>query len=242
MAFLTARWSNLFLATYAVPEELLAPRLPPGLELDRREGCCFASLVAFDFLGTNVFGVPWPGFRNFPEVNLRFYVRQGDRRGVVFIREFVPKAIVAWVARMMYNEPYFATTMSSSVVELDDRVAVVHRVDYGGRTHTLHVTGVKPAFRPDNRSPEHFFQEQEWGFGMTKDKQTLVYRVEHPAWDVYRVADSEIDLDWATVYGPEWGILQNAQPYSVILAAGSRVTVHPATRLEAAQHANAGHT
>ena len=74
MRFLTARWSNLFLATYAVPEGLLRSRLPPGLELDRRDGQCFASLVAFDFLDTRVLGVPWPGFRHFPEVNLAVYV------------------------------------------------------------------------------------------------------------------------------------------------------------------------
>ena len=32
--FLTARWSNLFLANYAVADDLLLPRLPAGLELD----------------------------------------------------------------------------------------------------------------------------------------------------------------------------------------------------------------
>src|SRR5262249_7166885 len=123
MTFLTARWSNLILATYAVPEELLAPRLPRGLELDRRDGQCFVSLVAFDFLRTNVFGIPWPGFRNFPEINLRFYVRSGDRRGVVFIREFVPKALVAWLARMFYNEPYEATSMSSQEYDQGERIS-----------------------------------------------------------------------------------------------------------------------
>src|SRR5215468_781631 len=94
--FLTARWTNLFLATYAVPDDLLRPHLPPGLELDRRDGRAFASLVAFDFLDTRVLGVPWPGYRNFPEVNLRFYVRHGEQRGVVFVREFVPLRLVAF--------------------------------------------------------------------------------------------------------------------------------------------------
>src|SRR4051812_2159224 len=90
MPFLTARWSNLCLLTYAVPRALLTPRLPPGLELDTRpgladgptadrfapDGPAFVSLVAFDFLDTRVLGVPWPGYRNFPEINLRFYVRR----------------------------------------------------------------------------------------------------------------------------------------------------------------------
>src|SRR6516225_5763311 len=110
--FLTARWTNLVLATYAVPPELLRPRLPLGLDLDLREGQAFVSLVAFDFRDTRVLGVPWPGYRNFPEINLRFYVRRGDERGVVFLREFVPKRLVAWLARLLYNEPYLAAPMT----------------------------------------------------------------------------------------------------------------------------------
>ncbi|KPV43387.1 hypothetical protein SE17_44325, partial [Kouleothrix aurantiaca] len=64
LPFLSARWSNLFLLTYAVPPELLEHRLAPGLTLDTRDGQAFVSLVAFDFLDTRVLGVPWPGFRN----------------------------------------------------------------------------------------------------------------------------------------------------------------------------------
>ena len=41
MPFLTARWSNLILLTYAVPPELLRPRLTPDLELDTRDGKAF---------------------------------------------------------------------------------------------------------------------------------------------------------------------------------------------------------
>ena len=89
-AFLTARWTNLCLLNYAVPPSALEPHLPRGLSLDTHEGEAFISLVAFDFLDTRVLGIPWPGYRNFPEINLRFYARQGDRRGVVFIREWVP--------------------------------------------------------------------------------------------------------------------------------------------------------
>ncbi len=90
-SFLTAQWRHLILANYFVPEELLHPLLPPGLELDRRGGRCWASLVGFQFLDTRVLGIGWPGFRHFPEWNLRFYVKEGERRGVCFVREFGAK-------------------------------------------------------------------------------------------------------------------------------------------------------
>lgn len=232
MKFLTARWSNLFLATYTVPPELLTKRLPPGLELDFWDSHCFVSLVAFDFLDTKVGGIPWPGFRNFPEINLRFYVRHGGRRGVVFVREFVPQAFVAWMARLRYNEPYEATSMSSAVHDAPDRISVVHRLEYGGRLHTINATGSKPAVRPDASSIEHFFKEHEWGFGVSKSGRALAYRVEHPVWDIYPVADWSVDLDWAAVYGPEWATLQDAAPVSLILAAGSPVSVYSGAFLE----------
>src|SRR6266699_1116460 len=131
--FLPARWSNLAILTWEVPPALLEPHLPAGLELDRRDGAAFASLVAFDFLDTKVLGVPWPGFRNFPELNLRFYVRYGNQRGVVFVREFVPKRFVAWAARTLYNEPYRAARMTSLVNDVANRLTFELRVAYGGR-------------------------------------------------------------------------------------------------------------
>src|SRR5438034_10710429 len=110
--FLTAKWHNLFLATYAVPPALLEKRLPRGLSLDLRDGQAFVSLVAFEFLDTRVLGVGWPGFRNFGELNLRFYVRHGGERGVVFLREFVPQRFVAWVARGLCNDTDIAAPIT----------------------------------------------------------------------------------------------------------------------------------
>jgi uncharacterized protein YqjF (DUF2071 family) len=89
--FLSAEWRNLVNLTYGVPPDLLAPHVPPGLELDIFQGMAHVSFVAFDFLDTRVKGIHVPDHVNFPEVNLRFYVNYKGRRGVVFIREYVPK-------------------------------------------------------------------------------------------------------------------------------------------------------
>jgi uncharacterized protein YqjF (DUF2071 family) len=226
--FLTARWTNLFLATYAVPDELLLKRVPPGLELDRRDGQPFVSLVAFDFLDTRVLGVPWPGFRHFPEFNLRFYVRRGAERGVVFVREFVPQRFVAWVARVLYNEPYAAMPgMASNVTETDDAITVEHWLPWQGRTNRVRATGAKPGSTPDASSVEHFFKEHYWGWGTTRGRRVSRYQVWHPVWEVYPVRDYLVDVDWAALYGPEWAVLQGTVPHSTVLAAGSEIAVYP---------------
>jgi uncharacterized protein len=229
--FLTARWSNLFLATYAVPPDLLRPYLPPGLELDTRDGKTFVSLVAFDFLDTRVLGVPWPGYRNFAELNLRFYVRAGEDRGVVFLRESVPQRLVAWLANLLYNENYQAAPLVSRVVEDDCGLTIEHQLTYGGRTHTVAATGRKPCCRPAADGAEHFFKEHKWGFGVTRSGRTLRYEVDHPVWDVLAVERYRIDLDFGLVYGPQWAFLNEQEPYSIVLAVGSAVAVYPKGQL-----------
>lgn len=225
--FLTAEWRNLFLATYAVPPSLLKPHLPAGLELDTREGNAFVSLVAFQFVDTRVFGVGWPGYRNFPELNLRFYVRQGDERGVVFVREIVPLRLVAWMARWIYNEPYRVAPLTCHCHEDEISRTLECRLAWAGREQVLHVSGSKPAYLPGAASDEQFFKEHHWGFGRTRHGKTLRYEVAHPVWEVFPVQSYHIEMDWAGVYGPEWGFLSKATPMSTVFAVGSAIAVFP---------------
>ncbi|MFO0802379.1 MAG: DUF2071 domain-containing protein [Gemmataceae bacterium] len=225
--FLTAEWRHLILANYAVPEDLLRHRLPPGAELDRRDGRCQASLVGFQFLNTRVLGIGWPGYRDFPEWNLRFYVTEGDRRGVSFVREFVPRRLIAWIARWIYNEPYRAARMTMNVTHDSDDVTAEYAVEWGGRRHSLRATGTKPAVRPPADSVEHWFKEHSWGYGVSRRGKLVRYEVNHPEWDVFPVKEFRADVDWAVLYGPEWECMNGVEPTSVVFAAGSEVSVYP---------------
>src|SRR5262245_9199655 len=113
--FLTAEWRYLAMINYEVDPAILHPYIPRGTELDRWQGRTFVSLVGFLFLKTRVLGLWVPFHSDFEEVNLRFYVRRrapdGWRRGVVFIREVVPRRAIATVARVFYNENYVARRM-----------------------------------------------------------------------------------------------------------------------------------
>jgi uncharacterized protein YqjF (DUF2071 family) len=225
--FLTARWQDLAIVTYAVPRALLSPRLAAGLELDEREGRVFVSLVAFDFHDCRVLGVRWPGLVNFPEVNLRFYVREAasGRRGVVFVREFVPSRLIAWTARALYNEPYEAVAMSSRVTRDGGRVNIEHELRAQAGPMRIAVEADEACLTPEAASDEHFFKEHQWGFG-TRRGRTLVYEVRHPVWEVCRGARARVDVDFGAVYGPEWGVLNGAAPVNVTLAIGSAVEVY----------------
>ena len=89
--------------TFACDEERLRAYLPRGATIDALEGSPRVSLVAFEFRRTRVGGLAIPGHIRFPEINLRFYVRYDGERGVVCIRELVPRRAIATVARVLYN-------------------------------------------------------------------------------------------------------------------------------------------
>ena len=110
--FLSAAWRRLVLFNYRIPPDRLLPYLPAHTELDFWNDTCYVSLVGFMFQNTRVKGIQVPFHVHFEEVNLRFYVRRGERRGVAFVREFVPKPAITWVARNLYAEPYRTLPMS----------------------------------------------------------------------------------------------------------------------------------
>jgi uncharacterized protein len=231
--FLSARWSNLALVTYAVAPKVLARLVPPECELDLREGNAFVSLVAFDFLDTRVLGVPWPGFRNFPEINLRFYVRHLGQRGVCFVREYVPQRFVAGIARLIYNEPYVAAKMISRIEQTATSITTHHTLLLDGREQSLRLTGQLQTIRPEPDSVEHFFKEHEWGFGVTRSGRLIRYRIEHPIWDIHPVTSIELKWDWERVYGSTWSFLQDREPRSIVFAVGSAIKVFPKRPIQA---------
>jgi len=114
-AFLTAEWRDLLMLNYAVDPLLLERFVPAGTELDEFDGKTYVSLVGFGFNRTRVLGIPVPFHQAFEEVNLRFYVRRESKRGVVFIRELVPKFAVAAIARFAFNENYSSVPMSHRI-------------------------------------------------------------------------------------------------------------------------------
>lgn len=234
--FLTARWLNLCILSYKVDADLLAPYLPRGLQLDEFNGAPVASLVAFQFHGTRVKGVRWPGHVNFPEWNLRFYVRRplpdgAARRGVVFVREFVPRAAISLVARWVYNEPYTTVPMRDDVgFDHDTDLHAHYTLRYAGRDHSLRVAAGPVPMIPDESSAEHFFKEHQWGYGADRRGRLLEYEVRHPTWAIRPVRKCELNIDWASLYGQKWGAMQGREPISTVFAVGSEVEVLPKGR------------
>jgi uncharacterized protein YqjF (DUF2071 family) len=228
--FLTAQWKNLLFFNYAVSDATLAPYLPPHLELDRWEGKAYVSIVAFDFTNTRIrgMGVPnLPGLRDFPELNLRFYVRQGDKRGVMFIREIVPNPLVAGLARVWYNEPYVAAKLTRTIgLENSGERTERHTLVWQGSEQAVAVAVLNQPQIPSEDDFSAWVMNIPWGFGQRPGNRPIRFRVQHPPWRTLPVTGCEITLDFAALYGDRWNFLRDRAADSVIFAEGSPVTVY----------------
>lgn len=227
--FLTAEWRNLILVSYQVPDNALQKYLPDNLHLDKLNGSAFVSLVAFDFINTKVKGMKMFFHLNFPEINLRFYVNDGRRRGVMFIREFVPKPVVVLGANLFFNENYSAAKMKSEII-LGSTLKAKHEITYKGNYNSIEVETVNKSFMPDENSTEHFFKEHEWGFVKSRSGQTNAYKVEHPFWQVYPIKKFNINVDFGKLYGQQFSFLNKQEPFNVTFAEGSVIKVFSAQK------------
>lgn len=231
--FLTAEWRELTMLNFALEPIVLQSLLPVGLVPDLLEGRAYASLVAFDFEKIRVGGVAWPGYRSFPEFNLRLYVRceEAGRRGVYFVRELIPSRLPALIARLAYNEPYTACPMQRQIIGHDDGSQTQFTtMAWNGKINQVQVRVGPATSLPAAGSEPHWFKEQQWGFGQGRDGALNRYHVEHPTWLVREVQEWDYEIDWKALYGPFWHQqLGEARPTSVLHAIGSEVSVFPAS-------------
>lgn len=227
--FLTAQWKNLVMINYAVDPELLSPFVPGKCEIDLYEGEALVSLVAFQFLQTRVLGIKIPWHVNFPEVNLRMYLKRevsGEiRRGVSFIAEIVPRRAITLVANTLYDENYITRPMTQRVTVRDDSLYANYTFRNKGQENSIMAETELKALAIEPGTMEYFITEHYYGY--TKGKRTKEYRVDHPTWRSFALKNYSVKVDFAAVYGTHWHFLNGATPHSALVAEGSEISVFP---------------
>lgn len=229
MSFLKAEWRKLAIANYIIDPEILKEYIPAGTELDLWNGRCYISLVGFMFVNTRLLGVKIPFHINFEEVNLRFYVRRKEngewRRGVVFVKEIVPKRALTFVANTVYNENYETMPMDHLWASNENEQTVRYTWKKGGRSNSFEVkTSLSPQ-EIERNSETEFITEHYWGYAKVNEHKSNEYEVTHPRWQAHKVLKHNINVDYEKVYGPNFGFLSALEPTSVMLAEGSEITV-----------------
>ncbi|MGA7856144.1 MAG: DUF2071 domain-containing protein [Candidatus Acidiferrales bacterium] len=229
--FLTAEWRDLVMLNYEVDPALLRDYVPRGVELDAVEGRTYISLVGFQFLRTKLLGfLAVPFHTNFDEVNLRFYVRRREgaevRRGVVFVRELVPRLAITWLARMAYGEKYDSCPMQHRIARAQPAISAEYRWMFDGARFCMAAAASgAPTYVAEN-SVENFITEHYWGYSARAGGASVEYHVSHERWRIWTAAEAQFEGDVAILYGTEFRELLRRKPDSAFIAEGSPVVVH----------------
>jgi uncharacterized protein len=253
-SFLTAHWSDILLLNFAVPADAIAALAPPGTEPDLHEGQALISVVGFRFHAVRLLGLAVPGHTRFPEINLRYYVRRTEgnetRRGVVFVREIVPRRAVAVTANLLYHEKYITRPMRMQIRMAGDELDVGDTLEYAWRARSrwpltrrsqeLHTNDAydrlaarvaSPFALPRSGSLEEFVVEHYWGYARGRDGRTREYKVFHPTWQVATADDIKWQCEVAATYDWPLGEYLTVPPVSGLIARGSAIRVFRGRRL-----------
>jgi len=179
---MTQTWHDLLFAHWPVDARRLAARVPPAFPIDEFDGMAWVGIVPFRMTNVAPRGVPsLPLISAFPELNVRTYVRVGDRPGVYFFSLDAGSAVAVRAARVLLNLPYHQAAMSvrasATGIEYDSRRP-------GGRdgifTGTYRPAG--PALPPPEGSLEYFLTERYCLYNLSRRGAPYRLEIHHPPW------------------------------------------------------------
>jgi len=217
------------MANYIVDPAVLAPYIPAKTELDVYNGKVYVSLIGFMFENTRLLGFKIPFHVNFEEVNLRFYIRHSDngnwKRGVVFIKEIVPRAAISFVANTLYNEQYSTMQMKHFYEEAAGKIKLGYHWKHRHKWNFIEAITENKLMPILPGSEAEFITEHYWGYSKYNEQRTVEYAVQHPRWQMYPVKEYTIDCDFTALYGDRFSMLQSATPNSLFVAKGSPISI-----------------
>ena len=194
---MTQTWHDLLFAHWRVSAETLRPHVPAAFELDRFDGAVWLGIVPFRMTNVAPRAVPnLPWVSKFPELNVRTYVRVGDKPGVFFFSLDAGSAVAVHTARLALNLPYY-------------RAAMTVARDNGGIEYTSHRERgcaefeaiYRPVGEPFNAAPgslEYFLTERYCLYHQHRAGTPYRLDIHHPRWPL-QAATAQLDRNTMAV-------------------------------------------
>jgi uncharacterized protein YqjF (DUF2071 family) len=180
---MTQTWHDLLFAHWPIDAVALRENIPAGFVLDLFEGTAWLGIVPFHMTNVSPRGVPsLPWVSEFPELNVRTYVRVADKPGVYFFSLDAGNPLAVQAARALLNLPYYPASMS--VTRDGDAITYDSRRRDGPVAAALSVR-YRPASDPFEAvagSLEYFLTERYCLYN--QDHRGVPYRLDihHPPW------------------------------------------------------------
>ncbi|MEC3906879.1 DUF2071 domain-containing protein [Tamlana sp. 2201CG12-4] len=218
--FMTGEWKDLIMLTFEVDKSILKPYLPKDTEIDLYKGKALLSMVAFTFSKVNFFNFAIPFHQLFGQINFRFYAKSkiNGSKGVVFIKEFAPKPLIAFIANKFYNEPYFFKPI------IFKKKVTQNRIDlkYQYKNASVEVSSSLQTTKPSQNTLEHFIVDRYIAFVKSKKHQTFRYNIYHKPWKIHQLKKTYLNKELLKLLPSHF---VNLKLRSTLLVDGSSVKV-----------------
>ena len=229
---MTQRWHALLFAHWRVPARELRQRIPPALELDLFEGEAWVGIVPFRMSGVRLrLCPPLPGTSAFPELNVRTYVRSGDRPGIWFFSLDAASRLAVRAARRAFHLPYFDARM-----RLEEKAG---RIRYSSeRTHAgARAAELALEYGPESGDTfetapgtlEHFLTERYRLYAADRRGRIRAGEIHHPPWKLQRGCASIATNTMAEAHGIR---LEQSAPELLHFARLQEVLIWPPRAVE----------
>ncbi len=208
-------WCDLLFAHWRVSADQLRsllPRADPGLELDLFEGEAWIGIVPFRMADVRWTGLPaLPGTRDFPELNVRTYVRVAGRPGVWFFSLDAASRLAVRGARTGFHLPYWDAEMRCETAG-DGLRYFSRRIHRGGGEARFlgNYAPCGPGFRSAPGTLEHWLTERYRLF--VADSRGRLWRgeIDHAPWPLQ---PAQATLTTCTMTSPLGLILPEEPPH-----------------------------
>jgi uncharacterized protein len=188
---MTQTWHDLLFAHWPLDSQEVRSRVPREFELDLIDGDAWVGIVPFHMTNVAPRGIPsLPGVSEFPELNVRTYVRVADRPGIYFFSLDAGSSLAVRAARWLLNLPYY--TASMTVTSRGNAIDFESRRGRGDGAAEFRAT-YQPSGPPFTSKPgslEYFLTERYCLYHLHHHGGPYRLEIHHPRW-VLQLADGE---------------------------------------------------
>lgn len=180
------RWHDLLFAHWPIPATQMAALIPPGLTLETYEGEAWLGIVPFRMSHVRprfIPAVPW--LSHFPELNVRTYVRAGDKPGVYFFSLDAGNPVAVALARTFFHLAYFRADMALRYQPNSEQIHYDSRRTHGGAPPAQLVGQYGPTGAAYNAVPgtlEHWLVERYALYSVDRRGRRYRGEIHHQPW------------------------------------------------------------
>lgn len=203
-------WNNVIFMHWKVDEYLLRSFVPKELEIDLFEGEAWVSIVAFTMEKIRPRILPaFPPISNFDEVNIRTYIKKGDKTGVYFLSVEGGKSLSCKLSKALSQLPYRYSKMKRT----PNRYEVANS-EYGDHLEFEFEIGksLKQVSELDNWLTERYALFQDASIYMNK------FELHHLPWKLQPVSLKNLQYKYDRFHS-----LFNGEPLKAHYSEGVRV-------------------